>query len=89
MSKPKKTTRDFHIRWGIPLKYAFSRCAASRKEKSPCDLARQILEAWLACYLSPPERASLGIHHPLRHPELLEAALANFEPEMGTSQNRG
>jgi len=54
----KKST-VLRFRWEQNHKRVFQRCAKARKSTGS-DLARDIIEAWLSCQITPAERKALG-----------------------------
>ena len=74
------------FRWEESHKRAFQRCAKARK-KNASDLARNIIEAWLACQITPAERQALGFIPEWLNgePALLTEAIGRFVHSGGTA----
>lgn len=51
---------DIHFRWEGSRMSAFLRCAKKLGTGKQNEVAREIIEAWVACQISPAERKSLG-----------------------------
>jgi len=76
----KKST-VLRFRWELTHKRVFQNCAKARKVNSS-DLARSIIEAWLACQISPKERKALGFIPEWQNatPALINECQGSFVP---------
>lgn len=71
----------FRFHWENARKLAFSALAAQRGQ-DPSKLARDILESWLGCFLTPEVRGQLGItEFAFSRPPLIEEAFQEFMPK--------
>jgi hypothetical protein len=80
----------FRFLWEKSLKRTFKQCAKDRR-RVPSDLARQIIEQWMACSLTAEERAATGLpEFALTEPHLLMEAVQRWHqqaPSLASSQS--